>query len=93
MLIFITVSFFFLGLNWQNGDKLEHHLVHVNRPIMRVPHLAIHLQRDINDKFSPNKETHMWVTNMWYSSICAELSEADYNEALPKRGALSRLYS
>ncbi|XP_052803416.1 aspartyl aminopeptidase-like [Mya arenaria] len=41
------------------GKSIEHRLVNISRPILRVPHVAIHLQRDHNEKFSPNKETNI----------------------------------
>lgn len=39
--------------------KVKHQLVHINKPILRVPNLCIHLNRGVNDSFGPNKETEM----------------------------------
>lgn len=44
----------------QPNGNFEARLVHINRPIMRIPTLAIHLNRDVNDKgFCFNKQTHL----------------------------------
>ncbi|CAF0754632.1 unnamed protein product [Rotaria sordida] len=42
----------------QNG-KINQHLVHINRPILRIPTIAIHLKRDTNEKLEINKQDHL----------------------------------
>eukprot|EP00163_Fabomonas_tropica_P016330 TRINITY_DN29337_c0_g1_i1.p1 TRINITY_DN29337_c0_g1~~TRINITY_DN29337_c0_g1_i1.p1 ORF type:complete len:499 (+),score=153.64 TRINITY_DN29337_c0_g1_i1:117-1613(+) len=43
----------------EDDGTLRHRLVNLRRPIMRVPTLAIHLDRGVNDAFKLNKETHV----------------------------------
>lgn len=43
----------------RDGDKIDHRLVEINRPVLRVPNLAIHLNREMGTKFEWNKETHL----------------------------------
>jgi aspartyl aminopeptidase len=45
----------------RRGDgSLSHHLVHIKRPILRTPSLAIHLNREVNsDGFKVNVQTHL----------------------------------
>ena len=41
------------------GVKFEHKLVHIDQPILRIPSLAIHLNRDVRDGFKFNDETNL----------------------------------
>ncbi|XP_057438476.1 probable aspartyl aminopeptidase [Lotus japonicus] len=42
-----------------NNAGYSHRLVRIDEPIMRIPTLAIHLDRDVNDGFKVNKQTHL----------------------------------
>ncbi|KAK2190958.1 hypothetical protein NP493_64g05043 [Ridgeia piscesae] len=43
----------------RKGSMIESHLLHVDRPILRVPNICIHFQREMTSKFEFNKETHL----------------------------------
>lgn len=57
--LFPSVSPSHLLLQGEKG--LVHKLVHIDRPILNIPNICIHLARDIHTSFAPNKETHMYV--------------------------------
>lgn len=40
-------------------EKYTQKLLHINKPLMRIPTLAIHLNRAVNEKFEFNRETEM----------------------------------
>jgi len=43
----------------KEGENIVRKLVHINKPLLRVPFLAIHLARKMNEEFSINKETDL----------------------------------
>ena len=52
-------------------DGIEEHMLLVDRPVLRVPQLAIHLDREINTQgLQLNKQTHM--APMWHSGEVVE---------------------
>eukprot|EP01012_Entosiphon_sulcatum_P020338 TRINITY_DN2530_c0_g1_i1.p1 TRINITY_DN2530_c0_g1~~TRINITY_DN2530_c0_g1_i1.p1 ORF type:complete len:477 (-),score=94.85 TRINITY_DN2530_c0_g1_i1:19-1428(-) len=58
---------------YREGDALQYKLVHVKRPILRVPTLCIHLQSDEErSAFKPNKEAH--ITPVLCTQLAAQLN-------------------
>lgn len=43
----------------KDGEKLIPRLLKIDKPLLRIPTLAIHLNRDVNTKFEFNKETKL----------------------------------
>ncbi|KAG1038880.1 hypothetical protein G6F46_007712 [Rhizopus delemar] len=43
----------------KHDGTFHHSLVHIKKPILRVPTLAIHLDGSVNDAFKFNKENHL----------------------------------
>lgn len=43
----------------RDGARLVNRLVKIDRPLCRVPQLAIHLDRDVNDKLTLNRQDHL----------------------------------
>ncbi|XP_076937096.1 putative aspartyl aminopeptidase [Bidens hawaiensis] len=58
------------------GDSAtySHRLVRIHEPIMRIPTLAIHLDRGVNDGFKVNTQTHL--APVLATSVKAELNKA-----------------
>lgn len=43
----------------KSSDGFQHRLVDIDRPVLRIPNIAIHLHREMNEKFEVNKENHL----------------------------------
>ncbi|GMQ09807.1 hypothetical protein CsSME_00053062 [Camellia sinensis var. sinensis] len=63
----------------------SHRLVRIAEPIMRIPTLAIHLDRDVNDGFKVNTQSHL--VPVLATSIKAELNKVVFKNSPAESGS------
>ncbi|CDP05422.1 unnamed protein product [Coffea canephora] len=63
----------------EGSESYSHKLVKVGEPIMRIPTLAIHLDREVNDGFKVNKHVHL-------VPVLATLIKAELNKVAAENG-------
>ncbi|KAK7302223.1 hypothetical protein RJT34_13107 [Clitoria ternatea] len=69
----------------EGSDSYSHRLVRIEEPIMRIPTLAIHLDRNVNtDGFKINTETQL--VPILATSLKAELNKISSENGLLERG-------
>eukprot|EP00455_Lapot_gusevi_P012781 TRINITY_DN1612_c0_g1_i2.p1 TRINITY_DN1612_c0_g1~~TRINITY_DN1612_c0_g1_i2.p1 ORF type:complete len:508 (+),score=215.78 TRINITY_DN1612_c0_g1_i2:125-1525(+) len=69
----------------EDNSKFESRLVRINRPVLSIPNLAIHLNRSVNDEgFKLNKETHL------VPILATVQAQLDANIALPSESSESK---
>ena len=72
----------------QSGDKLQEHLVLLNRPILRIPNLAIHLDGSVREAFKFNTELQLnpilATTAFGGKETSSEVGDSTMHEGLAK---------
>jgi aspartyl aminopeptidase len=65
-----------------NNNRFEHRLVHLKKALLRIPTLAIHLDRTANDGFNFNKEVQL--TPVLAQSATTELNKVENDKHHPQ---------
>ncbi|KAK7291566.1 hypothetical protein RIF29_06812 [Crotalaria pallida] len=71
----------------EGSTSYSHRLVRIDEPIMRIPNLAIHLDRNVNDGFKANAQTQLLP--ILATSVKAELNKAVYENGSVESGKQS----
>ncbi|PIN24208.1 Aminopeptidase I zinc metalloprotease (M18) [Handroanthus impetiginosus] len=65
------------------SESYSHRLVRIEEPIMRIPTLAIHLDREVNDAFKFNKQSHL-------APVLATAVKAELNKPAAENGSVEK---